>query len=402
MKFKNFLNKMSGYNLRQRQTQRPRLSVMTRGIVIAGASSILALVAYFTIFINTTDVETSLAERHARSMMGYNVGEGEVICSFSWDNNEVLRSDKGTSGISVSETAVVLHDMDIESNGLSAGSGKKDINLEVVATSEFNTEGIDISFDFRRAEESCDFYSRGGYFNFGMKKGNLVIQYRSTTPAGKTEKVNEYTKYEIPEDNEFRNYRFMYNPQTGKGEIFVNGVTIWSHAGTEQSPLYWRSGDNVLIARGMNGDGSSKVILDNMIIRSTRNATNLPIHLLNFEAKAEEGKNAVMIRWFTAKEMDTDSFRVERSDNGKDFFVIGAVKAAGNSSKLNAYALYDIQPVTGKPAYYRLVPTNKALTSITIPVIGYKYRKNHIENMPVDQAEALIKQEAENNTTTEK
>jgi hypothetical protein len=35
------------------------------------------------------------------------------------------------------------------------------------------------------------------------------------------------------------------------------------------------------------------------------------------------------------------------------------------------------------------------LSSITVPVIGYKYRKNHIENMPVEQAEALIKQEME-------
>jgi hypothetical protein len=68
------------------------------------------------------------------------------------------------------------------------------------------------------------------------------------------------------------------------------------------------------------------------------------------------------------------------------------VKAAGHSSELRAYALYDIHPVKGKPAYYRLVPGNKALRSITVPVIGYKYRRNHIENMPVEQAEAAAKE----------
>ncbi len=386
---------MAGYKLRQRQVQKPRLTIMTRGILIAGGSSILAAVAYFTIIIHSADVSQSLAEQHARTMMGYDNAEGEVICSFTWDGNNVFKASHGTDAVSGSSTAVVLHDMNTESNGLSAGSDKKDINLEIPGTGEFNTEGIDIAFDFRRMEESCDFYSRGSYFNFGMKKGNITIAYKVSTSDGKTEKVNETTRYEIPMDNDFRNYRFMYDPQTGKGEIMVNGVTVWSHTGPEQAPLYWRSNDNVMIARGMNGNGTNSVILDNLVIRSTRNVISFPIHLLNFEAKAEEGQTAVMVRWFTAREIDTDSFRIERSDNGVDFTEIGRVKAAGNTDKLQAYALYDIHPIVGKPAYYRLVPNNKALTSITIPVIGYKYRKNHIENMPVEQAEAAIRETLE-------
>ncbi len=91
--------------------------------------------------------------------------------------------------------------------------------------------------------------------------------------------------------------------------------------------------------------------------------------------------------------------RIERSENGTDFVEIGRVKAAGNSDRLKAYALYDIHPVVDKPAFYRLVPTNKAVTSITVPVIGYKYRNDHIESMPVDQAEAIIKEKIEETTT---
>jgi hypothetical protein len=85
---------------------------------------------------------------------------------------------------------------------------------------------------------------------------------------------------------------------------------------------------------------------------------------------------------------------VERSLNGTDFEPIGSVKASGNSDKLQAYALADMHPVEGSTAYYRLVPTNKPLKSITVPLIGYKYRKDHIENMTPEQAEAKILNES--------
>jgi hypothetical protein len=127
------------------------------------------------------------------------------------------------------------------------------------------------------------------------------------------------------------------------------------------------------------------------MVRSTRNVNRMPVHLLSFEAKAEN--DYVMIRWFTAKEIETDTFVVERSLNGTEYEEIGRVKAAGMSNTLQAYALVDKNPVADKPAYYRLVPANKTLRSITVPVIGYKYRKDHIENLPAEQAEAKFKQD---------
>ncbi|MEP7170653.1 MAG: hypothetical protein ABI855_14880, partial [Bacteroidota bacterium] len=196
-------------------------------------------------------------------------------------------------------------------------------------------------------------------------------------------------------DNDFRNYRFMYDPQTGKGEIFVNKVTVWSHEGPEQAALYWKTSDNVIIARGMTGNGTEKALLDNFVVKSTNHVSKMPIHLLDFEAVNQA--DHVMIRWFTIKEIDVDSFRVERSLNGTDFEGIGCIKAAGNSTTLQAYALADMHPVEGAAAYYRLVPTNKPLKSISVPIIGYKYRKDHIENLTPDQAEAKIKKEAGEN-----
>jgi|SRR6185436_1019049 len=384
--------KIPSPKLLTRLNQTQKLTTLTKGIMVAAGISVAGIFIYLTTFFNAVSIDEAQAEVHARSMMGYEINDGDVIASFTWNDKIPGKAAVGPDAVEISQSAVVTPDGFAETSGLSAGTNKKEINMQIPADKGFNTEGIDISFDFKRLEETCDFYSRGSYFNFGMKKGKIIIAYKVTLGDNKTVRVNETTKYEIPDDDDFRNYRFTYDPQTGRGEIFVNKVTVWSHEGPEQAPLYWRAWDNVIIGRGMIGNGEDKALLDNFLVRSTTHLSKMPIHLLDFEALNKE--NHVMIRWYTLKEIDVDSFRVERSLNGTDFDPIGCVKATGNSVKLQAYALADMHPVEGSTAYYRLVPTNKPLKSITIPVIGYKYRKDHIENMTPEQAEAKILNES--------
>jgi hypothetical protein len=380
---------MVGLKMKNRQTQKQKLTTLTKGIMVAAGGSILGLMLYFTVFFNSADVEISKAEEHARSMMGYDVAEGEMIVFYNWESSDLSKPEAGIEVSSLSKAAQVTPHGKDDSQGL-APMGKE-LNMKLAKSKKLNPEGIDISFDFRRLEDDCDFYSRGNYFNFGMKKGKIVIAYRVTDMDGLTTQISETTNYEIPKDHEFRTYRFTYDPQKGKAEIFVNGITVWSNSSTPQSALTWKTSDQVIIGRGMKGDGSEMAVLDNLMVRSTRNVNRMPVHLLSFEAKAEN--DYVMIRWFTAKEIETDTFVVERSLNGTEYEEIGRVKAAGMSNTLQAYALVDKNPVADKPAYYRLVPANKTLRSITVPVIGYKYRKDHIENLPAEQAEAKFKQD---------
>jgi hypothetical protein len=156
-------------------------------------------------------------------------------------------------------------------------------------------------------------------------------------------------------------------------------VAVWNHQGPKEKSLYWKASDNIIIAEGMTGNGTDKTILDNVLVKCTSHVNNLPVTLLAFQARAEDGH--VMINWFTATEADIDSFAVERSEDASTFSEIGRVKASGTSDKLVAYALVDKEPLENRIAYYRLVPTNKPIKSITIPLIGYKYRKDHPENL---------------------
>ena len=138
-----------------------------------------------------------------------------------------------------------------------------------------------------------------------------------------------------------------------------------------ESILQWKESEKLIVGRNMKGDGTGKVVLDNVMIKATRQINQLPVTLLNFEAKAE--KDYVMVTWFTASETEIDSFIIERSLDAKSFIEVDRIKAKGGVDKLTAYAIIDKTPNQGL-AYYRLSPSNKPLKSMVISMIGYKYR----------------------------
>ena len=82
----------------------------------------------------------------------------------------------------------------------------------------------------------------------------------------------------------------------------------------------------------------------------------LPVKLVQFNAEALKEK--VKLHWETATEINTDHFTVERSLNGTDWSVVKTVSAAGNSSDLLAYTVYDENPVMGT-TLYRIKSTDK-------------------------------------------
>ena len=337
--------------------------------IVAGAS-MLCLAAYLTVFMNTTQVTTSKAGQFKNMMIGYEINSGDVIASYTFNNGKLLKSEFGPDAIAISKDAACVKGGTDNSKGLSPGKNMTPINFEIPAVKELNSGGIDLSLDYRRSESDGNLFTRGSQFNLGIKEGRITVKY--VTKKGKrTNTVSETTMYEIPDDDEFRNYRFVYDPVEGQSEIFVNGVVIWSHESEPESVLAWKEKENLVVGKDLEGDGTDKVIIDNITIKATRQLDALPVTLLNFEAKAE--KDYVMITWFTSSEADIDSFIIERSLDAKDFVEVEKIKAKGGPDVLTAYAVIDKSPNEGL-AYYRLVPSNKPVTSIVISMIGYKYR----------------------------
>jgi hypothetical protein len=83
--------------------------------------------------------------------------------------------------------------------------------------------------------------------------------------------------------------------------------------------------------------------------------TPLPIELILFEARSTT--EGVLTSWTTASEINNDFFTIERSYDGKNFFPIGTVDGAGNSTQERNYHFTDKNPGKGL-IYYRLKQTD--------------------------------------------
>jgi hypothetical protein len=77
----------------------------------------------------------------------------------------------------------------------------------------------------------------------------------------------------------------------------------------------------------------------------------LPITLVYF--RGELINNSVLLKWKTLSELNTDYFLVERSMDGYNWYFLGKVKSAGNSTNPIDYSLIDEEPKYGYN-YYRL------------------------------------------------
>lgn len=350
---------------------RQKMRTMNRMVFVVAGASLMGLAAYFTFFINTTQVTTSTAGLHKNMMLGYDINNGDVIVAYDWDKGDLLKAEIGPDAIAISKEAVCIIGGTENTKALSPGKSGQPLNFEIPAVRELNLGGIDMSVDYRKSEDNCELFTRGSNFTMGVKDGNIAISYKLKNKDKKTISVSEVTRYEIPADDEFRNYRFIYDPVKGRSEIFVNNVTIWSHDDDPESVMVWKEKDNLIVGKNLKGDGTDKAFIDNVLIKATRQINEMPVTLLNFEAKAES--NYVMVSWYTASESEIDSFIVERSMDAKEFMEVGRLKATGGPDKLTAYAIVDKSPNTGL-AYYRLIPSNKPLKSMTISMIGYKYR----------------------------
>ncbi len=84
------------------------------------------------------------------------------------------------------------------------------------------------------------------------------------------------------------------------------------------------------------------------IIRSDK---ILPVHLVSFDAKPVAP--GVALKWVVTNETGFNHYEIEHSLNGKDFFVIGTVKALPGGANTKTYNFDHATPATGNN-YYRL------------------------------------------------
>ena len=113
----------------------------------------------------------------------------------------------------------------------------------------------------------------------------------------------------------------------------------------------------------------------------TLSVATMPVELLSFTAS--HNGTTVDLKWSTASEQNADYFTVQRSADGKTFFDIVNVNAAGNSSSLLNYYSEDKEPLAGI-SYYRLRETDFDGTESFSQIVSVKINSENdltIENI---------------------
>ena len=339
---------------RLHQGLRRKMKMSTKLILVAGSVAVsVTLILGWLVFMNLHDLSKTKASGNPNEIGGNSLNTGgEILSEFTWEKDPVTHATLGPDAISAGKTAHSMAGGRASTGGLSAGKKGKDINLVLPETELFDQEGIDISIDYRRNESTGNFYTRGNLFNFGMADGFLTIMYRLENPDGRTEGMKQKTSYEVPMDAAFRTYRFIYTPHTGKAEMFVNSVMVWSAQHPANSKMTWKNSGPVEIGKEMNGSGSDEPVFDNLVIRSTGSAIPLAESLLNFMLEAKS--KMVTLHWSTAVNTKADHFTMQRSENGVDFIDLAVVKADPELPDGDEYTYVDKTAPDDGVVYYRI------------------------------------------------
>lgn len=355
---------------------RSQLRILNRGVYIIGILSGLLLMIYFTLFFNISGSIKSSAADEDQSEQISGIDEKNIISYYNFNKYPVLKSSKGISASSVSKYANIKNGGANNTPGLSAGNQSEDINMVFDINPKFNSAGIIAQCNFRKLENSGTLFSRGKNFELSFNGNDLRVKYSLFLNHNNSIKVNEKISNVLPKDNSFTQVRFLYEPTLGLAVVQINGKNVWKHRSEQNLALNWESTKPFVFAKKVNASGSDEVIFDELIIASTTPPVEMPFELLSFNSSATE--NSIIIDWYTNKEIDTEYFIIEKSDDGKKFEEVGRTKAAGNSSELMNYTITDQFPREGI-TYYRLIQSNSSIPPSLFPVTAVEYQISKIE-----------------------
>jgi hypothetical protein len=192
---------------------------------------------------------------------------------------------------------------------------------------------------------------------------NMVDRYwqiDKSGPSGTSAITFTYLDSEIPANGETTLNSQRYNTVGNRWELPLSGQS--------QS-----SATNDVTTPGITAYGPHTLVLI---------TSPLPIELLEFNATRENDK--IKLTWTTATEINSDYFTIERSRDGILFESINKTKAAGNSTSIINYELYDEEPIEGI-SYYRLKQTdfdNSYTYSDIRKIYFYKEGNNIVTEYP--------------------
>lgn len=204
-----------------------------------------------------------------------------------------------------------------------------------------------------------------------------VRLYRGEFPAGISgsshHSLNEYWDFDVPTG--FYLYDVsLYYAQNLIGSVPNEANLIGAkQSGTDPWSIFSSNStvsadSNILTITGLN---------DFSVFTGTTSANPVPVKLTSLKASAV-GKDAI-VQWTTASERNASHFNVEASTDGRNFKVVGTVKAKGNSATGLRYSFVHEnaqREMNARVIYYRLVSVDMDRTSSVSSVVSVNFEQS--------------------------
>ena len=269
------------------------------------------------------------------------------------DNNYLITGTSTSNSVSLTPDGFLLK-LDVNGNLVWSKSTNSDVNSGISLFRAIETGGGDYlacGDGYRTSSDSIFYYflevDPGGALvsskTIEKESGDLSTLYSlaKTSDAGFVAAGD----INLGSDNDGILMKLDNNLSTCMAEGSTGSLKDYGVFGTTAVPVY--------IA-------STVVSIDSLSIQSVGNfdaqCSALPLTLLSFTAGIRN--RSVELQWQTVKEENTGYFDLEKSGDGKTFQFLQKVSAAGNSSFVNSYTAYDVNPFGGNN-YYRLKMVDK-------------------------------------------
>jgi hypothetical protein len=117
---------------------------------------------------------------------------------------------------------------------------------------------------------------------------------------------------------------------------------------------------------------ASQFLLTNPATGFASTLSVLPVTFIDFTA--DNYKNNIQLRWSTAQESNSSHFEIQKNsnNNSQNFFLVGNVNAAGESSTRKEYNYIDDAPIGGT-TYYRIRQVDRDGNSMYSRTISVQY-----------------------------
>ncbi len=199
----------------------------------------------------------------------------------------------------------------------------------------------------------------------------------SQQPQAKIITVNTGTSFTVTANA--ASYQWQVNPGTPNVWSNVTNSAIYSGATTNTLTL-----SNV--PSTMNGYTYRAITSNIACVKNSSNASLsvlaiLPVKWLNVTGAVQNG--GILIKWGTSTEINTSSFIIQHSIDGKNFTGVGEVNAAGNSAANTYYSFLHTQPSSannyyrieqvdadGKSTFSKIITVGNGGEAATITVLG--------------------------------